>query len=231
MIEQYSRKVQDHGTGKEIRIPPEICEELGITDGGEIQFDLEPGDNIVTLRKAGTLDNRQSKEQPKPITVLHGDYICIISGKLGSGKTRLAEILCQNCKRLIIYDTLGKHRDGVVFLSLHKLKDFCKRIHHDNFRLIHQPLNPESDFDSICKIVTEYKQLTFLVENLDWYYKPHISQAFEKIIENGCHQIQLIGTTMQRPDQINKRLINRTKQILELTFLAERTNIGAPDPG
>jgi len=67
MIEQYLRKVQDHGTGKEIRIPPEICEELGITDGGEIQFDLEPGDNIVTMCKAGTSDNRQDKEQPKAL--------------------------------------------------------------------------------------------------------------------------------------------------------------------
>ena len=53
MIEQYLRKVQDHGTGKEIRIPPEVCEKLCITDGGEIQFDLEPDVDVVTLRKPG----------------------------------------------------------------------------------------------------------------------------------------------------------------------------------
>jgi len=67
MIEQYLRKVQDHGTGKETRIPPEICEGLDITNGDDIEFDLEPGDNIVTLRKAGTSGNRQNEEQPKAL--------------------------------------------------------------------------------------------------------------------------------------------------------------------
>jgi len=58
----YSRKVQKHGTGREIHIPPEICKGLGITEGDDIEFDLEPGDNVVTLCKAGASDNRQDDD-------------------------------------------------------------------------------------------------------------------------------------------------------------------------
>ena len=227
MAEQYLRKVQDHGTGKEIRIPPEICEKLCITDGGEIQFDLDPDLDVVTLRKPGTLDNRQNKERPKPVktenhknatTILFGDHICIISGKSGSGKMQLVENLCQNCNRFIIYDTLGKYKNGLIFLSLQKLKDFWSRVHKGNFRLIYQPLDPEHEFDSICKVVTEYDRLTFVIENLDWYCKPSISPAFEKIIENSCnYQIQLIGTT-QKLEQIDKRLTGQIKQTLTSTL-------------
>ncbi len=64
-MEHILRKVQDHGTGKEIRIPPEVCLRLGVKNGGEIQFDLEPGVDVVTLCRPGVSRIRQSKEQPK----------------------------------------------------------------------------------------------------------------------------------------------------------------------
>jgi len=215
MIEQYLRRVQNHGTGKETRIPPEICEGLGIKNGDKIQFDLDPGDNIAILRKAGTSDNRQNEEQPKPIAILRGDNICIISGLPGSDKTQLAETFYQNRNRFIIYDTLGKHNAGVTFLSLQKLKDFWSKVHRGNFRLTYQPLDPKREFGSICKMVMEYGQLTFVIENLEWYCEPPISPDFEKIIENRCnHQIQLIGTT-QKLEQIDKRLTRQIKQTFE----------------
>ena len=224
MSEQYVRKVQEHGTGKETRIPPEVCEKLGITDGGEIEFDLESGVGVVTLRKAGqgkTPSKPLGAEKPKKaITVTLGGQVCIISGKHGSGKTQLAEILCRNWRRLIVYDTLGEHTDGVMFEDLQRLKGFWNKVHHGNFRILYRPLHPKGDFDSICKLVIEYKPLTFVVENLDWYCRPPISPAFQKIIQKGCHdQIQLIGTT-RRPDEIDKRLTSQTNQTYKLTSLA-----------
>lgn len=67
MAEHYLRKVQKHGTGKETRIPPEVCKQLGIMNGGDIEFSLKPGVDGVTLRKAGTSDKRQGKKPRKRI--------------------------------------------------------------------------------------------------------------------------------------------------------------------
>ena len=61
------RRVQEHGTGKEIRVPPEVCEKLGITDGGVVEFDLDLADDTVGLQRAGTSKNKEPKEQPKPV--------------------------------------------------------------------------------------------------------------------------------------------------------------------
>lgn len=66
MKNQYLRKVQNHGTGKETRIPPEICENLGITGEDKIQFNLEPSNSVVTLCKVGASDKRQSSRPSGP---------------------------------------------------------------------------------------------------------------------------------------------------------------------
>ncbi|MBW2605326.1 MAG: hypothetical protein JRE28_13615 [Deltaproteobacteria bacterium] len=53
MAEKYMRKLQRHGTGSEIHVPPEVCERLGVKKSDTIEFDLVSGNNEVTLRKAG----------------------------------------------------------------------------------------------------------------------------------------------------------------------------------
>lgn len=59
---QYLRKVQGHGTGKEIRLPPGVCGLLGITRRDDVCFTLEPDFGVVTLRKAGQLYRGNAKQ-------------------------------------------------------------------------------------------------------------------------------------------------------------------------
>lgn len=142
--------------------------------------------------------------------------ITLIFGKRGSGKTLLAQRLCRDCKRIIIYDTIGEYIDGVIIENLQALKEFWGKVYRGNFRIIYQPVDPEGDFDTVCRLVYECGDMTFLVEELDRYSKPlTLSLPFKEIIQRGRHKvynIELIGIT-QRPHGIDKLLTSQAKQM------------------
>lgn len=140
--------------------------------------------------------------------------ITLIFGKRGSGKSYLAQKLCQVDKRIIIYDTIGEYTNGVIIEDLQALKEFWGKIYRGNFRIIYQPVDPEGDFDTVCRLVYECEDLTFLVEELDRYSKPlTLSLPFKNIIQRGRHRnIELIGVT-QRPHGVDKLLTSQAKQM------------------
>lgn len=238
MSTEYVRKLQDHGTGKEIRVPPEVCEKLGIDSGDDVSFDLDLNHDVVILTKPGTRANRKPEQQIKAIALEQGqqkfislidteksitlnfsELGCIVSGKPGCGKTQYAENLCRSRNRLIVYDTSGKYTEGVVTEGLQKFESFWARVQQGNFRIIYRPLDPERDFDSVCELVNQYKPLTFLVDNLDRYCEPLRSDQFNEVIENvHNHEIELIATT-QRPQKITELLNSQAEQRYQLINL------------
>lgn len=140
--------------------------------------------------------------------------ITLIFGKRGSGKTLLAENMVRDSKRLIIYDTIGEYTNGVVIEDLPALKEFWVKVYRGNFRIIYQPVDPEGDFDTVCRLVYACEDLTFLVEELDRYSKPlTLSLPFKNIIQRGRHNnIELVGVT-QRPHGVDKLLTSQAKQM------------------
>jgi len=140
--------------------------------------------------------------------------IILIFGKRGSGKSVLAEKLCRNRERLLIYDTLGEYTEGVIIRDLQELEDFWGKVYRGNFRIIYQPVDPENDFDPVCRLVYECGDLTFFVEELDRYSRPlALSRPLKNIVQDGRHQnIELIGVT-QRPHGIDKLLTSQAKQM------------------
>jgi len=226
MTEQhYLRKLQRHGTGRESHYPPEVCEALGIDAGDDVDFVIGPGNNVVTLRKPGNSatikQDQQQVNSPmdpeKMITLFYSKHGCIISGRRGCGKTRLAKKFIRDRWRIIFYDPLGEYTEGVVFEDLQELKDFWADVQHKNFRIIYRNLHPERmfdcEFDSICELVNESEDLTFLVEHLDQHCEPSMSLPLKELIRDGCDQrIELIGTT-RKPQAIDKRLIIDAEEI------------------
>ena len=140
--------------------------------------------------------------------------IKLIFGKRGCGKTVLARRLCRDNPRVLIYDTLGEYTNGVIIEDLQALKEFWGKVYRGNFRIIYQPVDPEGDFDAICRLVYECGDLTFLVEELDRYSRPlALSLPFKNIIQRGRHKnIELIGVT-QRPHGIDKLLTSQAKEM------------------
>lgn len=140
--------------------------------------------------------------------------ITLIFGKRGSGKSVLAKKTIEDRKRLIIFDTIGEYTDGVIITDLSQLSDFWKKVYRGNFRIIYQPVDPEGDFKSMCRVVYLCEDLTFLVEEIALYSKPlTLTREFKEIIQRGRHnRIELIGTS-QRPHGIDKLLTSQAKQM------------------
>lgn len=227
----HLRKLQKHGTGRESHYPPEVCEALGIDAGDYVDFVIGPGNNVA-LRKPSTAETIEQDQQQvnssmdpeKMITLFNSKHGCIISGKRNCGKMYYAENLCLCRKRLIVYDTLGEYTQGVFFEDLQEFESYWAHVQHGNFRIIYRPLDPELDFDSICELVNESEDLTFLIEQLDWYCEPSMSLPLKKLIRDGCDKkIELIATT-QKPQAIDKRLINNAGQIYQLVSLPTQSN-------
>lgn len=146
--------------------------------------------------------------------------IILIFGKRGSGKSELAKKLSSDRirsggpQRLLIYDTLGEYTDGVIVSDLMLLRDYWKKVYRGNFRIIYQPVDPEGDFDSVCREVCKCEDLTFLVEEMDRFARPlALSRQFKEIVQRGRHyRVELIGIT-QRPHGIDKLLTSQAKQM------------------
>lgn len=140
--------------------------------------------------------------------------VILILGQRGSGKSYLAKDLIKDCKRLIIYDTLGEYNIGICVENLDEFKGFFLKVYPGNFKICYQPVNPINDFDIICDIVYECGDLTLLVEEIDTFCSAQdISDNFANIIQRGRHRnITLIGVS-QRPFGIHRLITSQAKII------------------
>lgn len=139
----------------------------------------------------------------------------IIIGKPGSGKSKKALNLVKECRRVLIFDTLGHdYSDGVVFYDLAGLKAFWRSVYAKSFRIIYRPLNDIEEFDEVCKLVWACRDMTFLAEELDTFCPNGKSiPSFIRILKRGRHRdIHFIGIT-QRPMGINRNVTAMANEV------------------
>jgi hypothetical protein len=138
--------------------------------------------------------------------------IDLIFGKRGSGKSVLASSLIRDQKRVLIYDTLGEYTEGVIIESYPELCKFWAKVYRQNFRIIYQPLDPDGDFETVCDLVFNCGNITYLVEEIDCFCSAQaLGINFKSIIQRGRHKdITLIGIT-QRPAGIARLITSQAK--------------------
>lgn len=138
----------------------------------------------------------------------------LIFGKRGSGKSCLAKELLQQHSRYIVFDTLGEYTEGVIVQDLEELKALWGKVYRRPFRIIYQPLDPDSEFPIVATYVLRCGNVEFLIEECDRYTMPKgICLPFKEIIQRGRHNnIALIGVT-QRPRGIDHLLTSQAKKM------------------
>ena len=140
--------------------------------------------------------------------------ISLVFGKRGAGKSYLAADLLSGFDRVLIFDTLGEYKQGVVFDKVGDLARFWKTVYRGKFRLIYRPTRPAEEFEAVAALVWNCGDLCFLVEEIDCFGSVQkIPEHFANIIQRGRHNnITLIGVT-QRPFGIHRLLTSQAKEI------------------
>lgn len=138
----------------------------------------------------------------------------LIFGKRGSGKSYLAKKLLQQHSRYIVFDTIGEYTEGVIVQDLNELKALWGKVYRRPFKIIYQPLDPESEFVIVAELVWRCGNLTMLIEEVDRYARPlAMDLPFKEIIQRGRHKnIAIIGIT-QRPHGVDRLLTSQAKKM------------------
>jgi hypothetical protein len=140
--------------------------------------------------------------------------VIVITGQRGTGKTTLIKERIRGIDRVILFDLLGEFEPNVFTQKIffEKLSESRKQ---PFFRISYfNPKTTEEDFERICKAVNRLNDLTFVVDELDYFCSASFAPpVFQEIIKRGRHQgIGLICAT-RRPHEI-PRLV--TSQVTEL---------------
>lgn len=140
----------------------------------------------------------------------------LIFGKRGSGKSFLAKHRLKEFSRYLVFDTLGEYTAGVIFDNVPVLAAFWQKVYAGNFRIIYQPLDPEGEFEQVCKLVWSCGNMAFLVEEIDCFcgnLSSSLDLSFKSIIQRGRHKdITLLGVT-QRPFNIARLITSQAKKM------------------
>lgn len=140
--------------------------------------------------------------------------VIVIFGKRGSGKTSLAKKLILGRKRLFIFDTLREYKVGLVTNNLNEMMSFLWTHEHRIFRVSYSPeIEEKKAFGYVCQLVYEMRDLTFLVEEVDYFCSAATTpEVLSKIIRYGRHQNISLITTARRTADVPRLLTSQATE-------------------
>ena len=80
------------------------------------------------------------------------NFICVVFGKKGSGKTTLIRRASLFLKRVVIFDPLNEYVNGVVIVDSASLAEYLIANHEKNFRVVFKSIVPFDNVELLCKI-------------------------------------------------------------------------------
>jgi len=101
--------------------------------------------------------------------------------------------------------------------------EVCRKLKKNkaSFRIVYSwngEIDPELDFDLVCKAVNACKQMTLVIEEVSLYCSPsRIPTTLSKIVGQGRHSNLGIICTSQTPKQINPFLRSQAGRIISFS--------------
>ena len=140
--------------------------------------------------------------------------LSVILGKRATGKTHLTKEMVAFRPRVIAFDTIREFDipDYEVVTTLEELE---RQMQKDTFRVrVWDEYNEEEFFDKVCELVNTFKDLIFIIDEVDQYCGASFcSTGFKKLINYGRHQSIEIICTARSPAEIPKMLIGQTTDL------------------
>lgn len=142
------------------------------------------------------------------------NFIILVLGRKGSGKSYFVKQGLKNFNNLIIIDTLAEY-EGVIIYDVQDFIDFIKS-QPKNFQIVLRDLNDEK-IDTYLSLLAELENITIVCEEVDYYFtgiNPNMNLL--KIIKYGRHKgINVVGIS-RRPFEVSPFL--RSQADLVITF-------------
>lgn len=151
--------------------------------------------------------------------------VILITGQRGQGKTTYIKNQISLFDRVVIFDLLGEF---TYFDTAYNLRDFFKllsKAKDENFFVIDffDPKNSEEDFHVVCEAINRLKDVTLVVDEIDYFCSTHsIPKEFDEIVKRGRHQaLQLIVAT-RRPHEIPPIIRSQVSQLITFRHIEPR---------
>ena len=126
--------------------------------------------------------------------------VIIITGKSGTGKTKLSREIIKLFRRKIILDILDEYTDGIVFYSM---KDFVNNVSviDENINIILRSFR-EKDINDVCEWCLIAGNVLLTIEEFENYVSRYDSfPKLDEIIRRGRHNdVSLLAVSQRVPD-------------------------------
>lgn len=138
--------------------------------------------------------------------------VFLITGKTGTGKSRLVKQLRQSFERTITLDPLEEY-EGTIFFDFVTFRDYVADHVEENFSLVCR-FTDEQDIDLLFQAVWFVERCTLIVEEANLFFDPHSKiQSFHRLVAQGRHkEISLLCVSQRVPE-------------LPISFRAQRNTI------
>jgi len=151
--------------------------------------------------------------------------VILITGQRGQGKTTYIKDQISLFDRVIIFDLLGEFTYFDTAYNLREFFEILSRIKDENFFVLnfYNPKNSEEDFHVVCEAVNRLKDVTLVVDEIDYFCSTHsIPKQFDEIVKRGRHQaLQLIVAT-RRPHEIPPIIRSQVSQLITFRHIEPR---------
>jgi DNA helicase HerA-like ATPase len=134
------------------------------------------------------------------------NFICVVFGKKGSGKTTLVKRSASFLSRVVIFDPLSEYADGVVISDAASLAEYLRVNHAGKFKIIFRAEDDQVFSEAFYACRNMY-DMTIIIEEVDNFCSPYdIEENLRGIIRYGRHrQLSIIGVS-RRPAEVSRHL-------------------------
>jgi hypothetical protein len=151
--------------------------------------------------------------------------VILITGQRGQGKTTYIKDQISLFDRVIIFDLLGEFTYFDTAYDLREFFEILSEVKDENFFVLnfYNPKNSEEDFHVVCEAVNRLKDVTLVVDEIDYFCSTHsIPKQFDEIVKRGRHQaLQLIVAT-RRPHEIPPIIRSQVSQLITFRHIEPR---------
>lgn len=146
------------------------------------------------------------RASPAAVSPPKTNKIDIVVGRRGCGKTTLAKNLIRSARRLIILDPMCEYNIGIRVNNFSQFAATVLRYRfNDDVKITYFPqdeLDIHYIFKRICNVIYEFKNVTFVVEELGLYMgATSFPASFKRLVMGSRHQrVNIIGITQRATD-------------------------------